>query len=36
VGIGILPDVPAARTKQDVASGRDAVLQKAIELASKH
>jgi carboxyl-terminal processing protease len=36
VGIGILPDVPAARTKQDVASGRDAVLQKAIELVSKH
>lgn len=36
VGIGILPDVPAARTKQDVASGRDAVLQAAMDLASRY
>ncbi len=32
VGIGILPDVPAARTRRDVAVGRDAVLEKALEL----
>lgn len=36
VGVGVLPDVPAARTKNDVASGRDRVLEKAVELASRY
>jgi len=35
VGVGVLPDVKAARSKADVASGRDAVLQTAIDLASR-
>jgi carboxyl-terminal processing protease len=35
VGVGVVPDVKAARTKQDVVSGRDAVLEAAIGLASK-
>ena len=35
VGVGVLPDVKAARSKADVASARDAVLQTAIELASR-
>ncbi|HLK62398.1 MAG TPA: S41 family peptidase [Bryobacteraceae bacterium] len=34
VGVGVLPDVKAARTPQDVVTGRDVVLEKAIELAS--
>jgi carboxyl-terminal processing protease len=34
VGVGILPDVEVSRTKEDVANGRDAVLQAAIQLAS--
>ena len=34
VGVGILPDVPVSRTKEDVAAGRDAVLEAAIRLAS--
>ena len=36
VGVGIVPDVQAARTKNDVVSGRDAVLETAVELASRH
>lgn len=35
VGIGVLPDVPASRTREDVAAGRDAVLEEAIRLASR-
>lgn len=35
VGVGVVPDVKAARTRQDVAAGRDAVLETAIALASK-
>ena len=35
VGIGILPDVKAAKSKRDVASGRDAVLETAIDLAQR-
>ncbi len=34
VGVGVVPDVKAARTAKDVISGRDAVLEKAMELAS--
>jgi carboxyl-terminal processing protease len=34
VGVGVLPDVKAARTREDVAIGRDAVLDAAIKLAS--
>jgi C-terminal processing protease CtpA/Prc len=34
VGVGVVPDVKAARTKGDVASGRDAVLETAIKLAA--
>ena len=34
VGVGIPPDVEVSRTKKDVANGRDAVLQAAIQLAS--
>jgi C-terminal processing protease CtpA/Prc len=34
VGTGVVPNVKAAMTKRDVASGRDAVLETAIELAS--
>jgi len=33
VGVGVVPDIPAARTKKDVAVGLDAVLAKAIEVA---
>jgi C-terminal processing protease CtpA/Prc len=33
VGVGVLPDVKAARTREDVASGRDAVLETALKLA---
>lgn len=33
VGVGVLPDVKAARSKQDVASGRDAALETALALA---
>jgi C-terminal processing protease CtpA/Prc len=33
VGVGILPDVPSSRTRQDVASGRDAVLDVAVAAA---
>jgi carboxyl-terminal processing protease len=33
VGVGILPDVAVSRTKEDVATGRDAVLEAAIRLA---
>jgi C-terminal processing protease CtpA/Prc len=35
VGLGIIPDVEAHRTKEDVATGRDAVLETAIRLASR-
>lgn len=35
VGIGILPDVRSARSVRDIASGRDAVLQEALGLASR-
>ena len=35
VGVGVLPDVEVSRTKEDVASGRDAVLNAAIQLASR-
>lgn len=35
VGVGVLPDVPANRTRKDVATGRDAVLEEAIRLASR-
>jgi carboxyl-terminal processing protease len=35
VGVGILPDVKVFRTKEDVASGRDPVLNAAIQLASR-
>jgi len=34
VGLGVTPDVPVARSAKDVAAGRDAVLEKALELAS--
>jgi len=34
VGVGIVPDVKAARTKEDVAANRDAVLETALRLAS--
>jgi C-terminal processing protease CtpA/Prc len=34
VGTGVVPDVSATRSKRDVASGRDAVLETAIRLAS--
>ena len=34
VGVGVIPDVMAARTKDDVATGRDAVLEAALLLAS--
>jgi C-terminal processing protease CtpA/Prc len=33
VGNGVAPDVKAARTKRDVAIGRDAVLESALKLA---
>ncbi|UCD51765.1 MAG: hypothetical protein JSW27_03860 [Phycisphaerales bacterium] len=32
VGIGCLPDVEAEPTREDIAAGRDAVLEKAIEV----
>lgn len=35
VGLGIIPDVEVHRTKEDVATGRDAVLETAIRLASR-
>lgn len=35
VGIGIIPDFPVSRTKEDIAAGRDAVLEAAIRLASR-
>ena len=35
VEVGVVADVKTARTKKDVASGRDAVLETAIGLASK-
>lgn len=35
VGLGIMPDVEVHRTKEDVATGRDAVLETAIRLASR-
>ncbi len=34
-GVGILPTVPASRTIQGVAAGKDEVLQRAIEVVSK-
>ncbi len=34
VGVGVVPDVKAARTREDVAAGRDAVLETAVRLAS--
>jgi hypothetical protein len=33
--VGVVPEVKVARTKQDVVSGRDAVLETALGLASK-
>ena len=35
VGVGVVPDVKSARTKEDVASGRDAVLEAAFNLAQR-
>lgn len=35
VGVGVVPDVKAARTRADVAAGRDAVLEAALRLASR-
>ena len=35
VGVGVMPDVEVSRKKEDVASGRDAVLNAAIQLASR-
>jgi carboxyl-terminal processing protease len=35
VGVGVLPDVASERTREDVATGRDAVLEAAIRLASR-
>ena len=35
VGVGVLPDVPANRTREDVAAGRDAAFEEAIRLASR-
>jgi len=35
VGLGFIPDVEVYRTKEDVATGRDAVLETAIGLASR-
>ena len=35
VGLGVIPDVEVHRTKEDVASGRDSVLEAAIRLASR-
>ena len=35
VGVGVIPDVLAARTKDDVATGRDTVLEAALRLASR-
>ncbi len=35
-GVGIRPDVAVATSLADVAGGRDTVLEKAIELATKH
>ena len=35
-GIGITPDVYVERTPEGIAAGRDEVLEKAIELATKH
>ena len=35
VGLGIIPDVEVHRTKEDVATGREAVLETAIRLASR-
>ncbi len=34
VGVGVVPDVKAARAKEDVAASRDAVLETALRLAS--
>jgi hypothetical protein len=34
VGTGVVPDVEAARTRLEIASGRDAVLGTVIKLAS--
>ena len=31
-GVGILPTVPASRTRAGVAAGRDEVLERALEL----
>lgn len=36
VGIGITPDVPVTRSKKDFATQHDAVLEKAIDLASRN
>jgi C-terminal processing protease CtpA/Prc len=35
VGVGVVPDIKAAPTKEDVAAGRDAVLETALRLASR-
>jgi carboxyl-terminal processing protease len=35
VGLGILPDIAVSRTKRDIATGRDAVLEAAVRLASR-
>jgi carboxyl-terminal processing protease len=35
VGIGIIPDFQVSRTREDVSTGRDAVLEAAIRLASR-
>jgi hypothetical protein len=36
VGVGVLPDVKAARTPKDVATGRDVALETAVGLASRN
>jgi carboxyl-terminal processing protease len=35
VGVGVLPDVVASRTRTDIATDRDAILEAAIRLASR-
>jgi C-terminal processing protease CtpA/Prc len=34
-GVGILPTVPAERTRAGVAAGRDELLEKAIEVVTR-
>ena len=32
VGIGVIPDIEIEPTRQDIAEGRDVVLEKALEV----